>query len=90
MFAYGLSNIMLGPAAGLFVAVGAHVIAVIDAATFAFPVISLLLLRVREPVPSPAVGRWSATPSRATGCTGPPPLSAYSQPSRARARWRAG
>ena len=96
MFAYGLSNILLGPAqsalltvmvpadllpdangalrtaqeslrligplvgAGLFVAVGAHVVAVIDAATFAFPVISLLLLRVREPAPSPAVGRWAA------------------------------
>jgi len=97
MFAYGLSNILLGPAqsalltvmvpadllpdangalrtaqeslrligplvgAGLFVAVGAHVIAIIDAVTFAFPVISLLLLlRVREPDPQPASGRWAA------------------------------
>ena len=53
---------LIGPlvGAGLFVGVGAHVIAVIDAATFAFPVISLLLLRVREPAPSPAVGRWAA------------------------------
>jgi MFS family permease len=46
--------------AGLFVAVGAHVVAVIDAATFAFPVASLLLLRVREPAPQPAPGRWAA------------------------------
>jgi Transmembrane secretion effector len=46
--------------AGLLVAVGAHVIAVIDAATFAFPVVSLLLLRVREPAPQPATGRWVA------------------------------
>jgi hypothetical protein len=45
--------------AGLFVAVGAHVIAVIDAASFAFPVISLLLLRVREPAPHPVSGRWA-------------------------------
>jgi MFS family permease len=53
---------LIGPlvGAGLFVAVGAHVIAIIDAATFAFPVISLLLLRVREPAPHPAVGRWGA------------------------------
>jgi MFS family permease len=96
MFAYGLSNILLGPAqsalltvmvpadllpdangalrtaqeslrligplvgAGLFVAVGAHVIAIIDAASFAFPVISLLRLRVREPAPQPPAGRWAA------------------------------
>ena len=55
---------LIGPlvGAGLFVAVGAHVIAVIDAATFAFPVVSLLLLllRVREPDPQPASGRWAA------------------------------
>ncbi len=53
---------LIGPlvGAGLFVAVGAHVIAVIDAATFAFPVISLLLLRVREPAPRPVAGRWAA------------------------------
>jgi MFS family permease len=53
---------LIGPlvGAGLFVAVGAHVIAIIDAATFAFPVISLLLLRVREPNPQPASGRWAA------------------------------
>ena len=52
---------LIGPlvGAGLFVAVGAHVIAVIDAASFAFPVISLLLLRVREPAPHPASGRWA-------------------------------
>jgi MFS family permease len=53
---------LIGPlvGAGLFVAVGAHVIAVIDAASFAFPVVSLLLLRVREPAPQPASGRWAA------------------------------
>jgi MFS family permease len=53
---------LFGPlaGAGLFVAVGGHVIAVIDAATFAFPVASLLLLRVREPAPHPVTGRWTA------------------------------
>jgi MFS family permease len=53
---------LFGPlaGAGLFVAVGGHVIAVIDAATFAFPVASLLLLRVREPAPLPVTGRWAA------------------------------
>lgn len=50
---------LVGPlaGAGLFVAVGPHVIAVIDAATFTFPVISLLALRVREePAARPATG----------------------------------
>ena len=53
---------LIGPlaGAGLFVAVGAHVVAVIDAASFAFPVISLLVLRVREPARRPAAGRWAA------------------------------
>jgi MFS family permease len=53
---------LIGPlaGAGLFVAVGAHVVAVIDAASFAFPVVSLLVLRVREPAPRPAAGRWAA------------------------------
>jgi MFS family permease len=53
---------LFGPlaGAGLFVAVGGHVVAVIDAATFAFPVASLLLLRVREPAPQPVTGRWAA------------------------------
>ena len=52
---------LIGPlaGAGLFVAVGAHVIAVIDAASFAFPVVSLLLLRVHEPAPQPVAGRWA-------------------------------
>jgi MFS family permease len=52
---------LIGPltGAGLYVAVGAHVIAIIDAVTFAVPVISLLLLKVIEPAPQPAVGRWS-------------------------------
>jgi MFS family permease len=44
--------------AGLFVAVGGHVIAIIDAATFALPVISLLVLRVAEPAPHPLAQRW--------------------------------
>ena len=49
---------LVGPltGAGLFVAVGAHVIAIIDAATFTVPVVCLLLLRVIEPTPQPAVG----------------------------------
>jgi MFS family permease len=53
---------LIGPlaGAGLLVAVGAHVVAVIDAASFAFPVISLLVLRVREPAPRPVAGRWAA------------------------------
>jgi MFS family permease len=53
---------LVGPLTGaaLFVAAGPHVIAVIDAATFAFPVASLLLLRVHEPVPHPAGGRWAS------------------------------
>jgi MFS family permease len=53
---------LIGPlaGAGLFVAVGAHVVALIDAATFLPPVISLLLLRVREPAPQPAAGRWAS------------------------------
>jgi MFS family permease len=52
---------LIGPlaGAGLFVAVGPHVVALIDAATFVPPVISLLLLRVREPAPQPAAGRWA-------------------------------
>ncbi len=52
---------LVGPltGAGLFVAVGAHVIAIIDAATFAVPVICLLLLHVSEPAPQPPVGRWA-------------------------------
>lgn len=51
---------LVGPltGAGLFVLVGAHAIAVIDAATFLVPVIALLMLRVREPVPSPPTQRW--------------------------------
>jgi MFS family permease len=52
---------LVGPLTGaaLFVAVGAHVIAILDAATFVVPVVSLLLLRVREPVPRRAERqRW--------------------------------
>jgi MFS family permease len=53
---------LIGPLTGaaLFVAVGAHAIAVIDAATFAFPVVSLLLLRVREPAAERPAGRWQS------------------------------
>ncbi len=44
---------LVGPLTGaaLFVAVGAHAIALLDAATFAVPVVSLLLLAVDEPAP---------------------------------------
>ncbi|MGH3208696.1 MAG: MFS transporter [Trebonia sp.] len=61
---------LIGPLAGaaLFVAVGAHAVAVVDAASFAFPVASLLLLRVREPAPrpAPAAGPRSCPPGRGT------------------------
>jgi MFS family permease len=53
---------LVGPLTGaaLFVVVGPHVITVIDAATFAFPVASLLLLRTHEPAPHPAEGHWAS------------------------------
>jgi MFS family permease len=53
---------LIGPlaGAGLFVAVGPHAVAFIDAASFAFPVASLLLLRVREPAPSAVAGAWAS------------------------------
>jgi MFS family permease len=38
--------------------VGGHVIAIIDAATFTVPVISLLALRVAEPAPHPMAQHW--------------------------------
>jgi MFS family permease len=44
--------------AALFVTVGAHAIAVIDAATFAVPVGCLLALRISEAAPMPMVSRW--------------------------------
>lgn len=44
--------------AGLFVAFGGHAIAIFDAATFVFPVASLLLLSLREPRPAPMPGHW--------------------------------
>jgi Na+/melibiose symporter-like transporter len=52
---------LLGPlaGAGLFVALGAHLIAILDSATFAIAVLSLVLLRVREPVPQLTHERWS-------------------------------
>jgi hypothetical protein len=52
---------LIGPLTGaaLFVAVGPHAIVVIDAATFAFPIASLLLLHVREPAPHPTEGHWA-------------------------------
>jgi MFS family permease len=46
--------------AGLFVLVGAHAVAVMDAATFAVPVLCLAVLRLREPRPQPSGGRWRA------------------------------
>jgi MFS family permease len=53
---------LVGPltGAGLFVLVGAHTVAILDAATFAVPVVSLLALRVREPAPQPRRSRWRA------------------------------
>jgi MFS family permease len=52
---------LLGPlaGAGLFVALGAHLIAIIDSATFAIAALSLALLRVREPAPRLTHDRWS-------------------------------
>jgi MFS family permease len=52
---------LIGPltGAGLFVAVGAHVIAIVDAITFAVPVLTLLQLEVSEPLPQPPVGHWT-------------------------------
>lgn len=51
---------LIGPLTGaaLFVAVGAHLVAVLDAATFAVPVASLLAMRVREPTPQPMARQW--------------------------------
>lgn len=46
--------------AGLFVLVGAHVVAIMDAATFAVPVLCLAVLRLREPRPRTSTGRWRA------------------------------
>jgi MFS family permease len=44
--------------AGLFVLGGGHVVAILDAATFVVPVVSLLMLRVREPAPQPRRSNW--------------------------------
>lgn len=51
---------LVGPLTGaaLFVAVGAHAVAVIDAATFAVPVLTLSVLRVHEPAPAPLARHW--------------------------------
>jgi MFS family permease len=51
---------LVGPLTGaaLFVAAGAHTIAVVDAATFAVPVLCLLALRIREPAPQPMTLHW--------------------------------
>jgi hypothetical protein len=43
-----------------FVSVGTHAIALIDVATFAVPIISLLLLKVREAAPVSTVAHWRA------------------------------
>lgn len=53
---------LVGPltGAGLFVLIGAHAVAILDAATFAVPVVSLLALRVREPGPQPRQAHWRA------------------------------
>jgi MFS family permease len=44
--------------AGLFALGGAHTVVILDAATFAVPVISLLALRVAEPAPQPRPSHW--------------------------------
>ncbi len=44
--------------AGLFVLVGGHAVAVLDAATFAVPVVALAVMRVTEPAPTPRQSRW--------------------------------
>jgi MFS family permease len=44
--------------AGLFVLLGAHTVAMADAATFTVPVICLAALRVREPAPHPRGQHW--------------------------------
>jgi MFS family permease len=51
---------LLGPlaGAGLFAAFGAHPVVLITAASFAFPITSLLALRTHEPVPHPASEPW--------------------------------
>jgi MFS family permease len=51
---------LIGPLTGaaLFVAVGAHAIAAIDAATFALACLALLRVRVSEPAPDPIQYRW--------------------------------
>ncbi len=46
--------------AGLFVLIGGHAVAVLDAATFAVPVVTLIALRVAEPAPEPRRHRWRA------------------------------
>lgn len=53
---------LVGPltGAGLFVAVGAHAIVLLDAVTFAVPILTLLALRVVEPRPQPPVQPWHA------------------------------
>lgn len=51
---------LVGPlaGAGLFAAVGAHPIVIIDAITFVVPIICLLALRVAEPIPQPVTQHW--------------------------------
>jgi MFS family permease len=51
---------LVGPlaGAGLFTAFGAHPIVIIDAVTFAVPIICLLVLRVVEPIPQPVTQHW--------------------------------
>ncbi|MET7394012.1 MFS transporter [Dactylosporangium sp. NPDC005572] len=53
---------LVGPLAGsgLFVLLGGHFVAVLDAVTFAVPVMCLLKLRLREPRPKPWQHHWSA------------------------------
>ncbi|MGF7236888.1 MAG: MFS transporter [Frankia sp.] len=51
---------LVGPLAGsgLFVLVGGHVVAILDAVTFTVPIVSLGALRLTEPRPEPRRQRW--------------------------------
>jgi hypothetical protein len=46
--------------AGLYAAVGAHSVVLLDAATFVVAAGGLALLRISEPAPAPAEGHWRA------------------------------
>jgi len=53
---------LVGPllGAGLFVAVGGHVVTLIDMASFGCAAVTLIAIRTREPRPEPGTGGWTA------------------------------